>query len=45
MDAVHKNEVDGKWYFWNETWSDKYGPYESEEEAEEKLKEYCGRYL
>jgi hypothetical protein len=29
------------WYFWNETWSDCYGPYDTEEEAKEELNRYC----
>jgi hypothetical protein len=29
------------WYFWNETWSDCYGPYVTEEECRHKLAEYC----
>ena len=28
------------WYFWNEIWMDITGPYDTEEEAKEKLKEY-----
>ena len=39
MKPVHKE--DGKWYFFDETWSDRFGPYLSEEEANKKLKEYC----
>jgi hypothetical protein len=30
-----------KWYFWNETWSDKIGPYDTEDIARTKLAEYC----
>jgi len=29
------------WYFWNEVWADRYGPYESEEVANEKCREYA----
>jgi len=32
---------DGKWWFWNETWSDKYGPYESKERVAKALYTYC----
>ena len=35
---VHKHE--GQWYFWNEVWADRIGPFDSEEIAEEKLNEY-----
>ncbi len=31
---------DGKWYFLNETRSDKIGPYDTEAECRKKLKEY-----
>ena len=31
---------DGKWYFYDETWSDTFGPYDSQEAAEERLKKY-----
>ena len=36
---VHKYK--GKWYFWNETWSDRHGPYESVKEALSG----CSKYL
>ncbi len=29
------------WYFWNEVWADRYGPYGSEKEANEKCHEYA----
>jgi hypothetical protein len=29
------------WFFWNETWSESYGPYDTEEIARENLREYC----
>lgn len=41
MDPVNQAAEDGKWYFWIETWADRYGPYDSEVEARVKLKEYC----
>jgi len=28
------------WWFWNETWSEKYGPFVSEKEAERELSLY-----
>jgi hypothetical protein len=43
MDPIHQHE-DGKWYFCDETWADELGPYESREEADKMLTEYC-RYL
>jgi len=39
-EVVHKGE-DGKWYFWNEVWSDALGPYDTEDLA----KEACNRYV
>lgn len=33
-------EENGEWYFWNETWSDKHGPYTSRAKAEEELTWY-----
>ena len=29
------------WYFWDETWAYRHGPYESEEEAKDMLNSYC----
>lgn len=29
------------WYFWNETWTDAYGPYSCRLEAEIELQKYC----
>ncbi len=39
MLGVHQGR-DGKWYFWNETYSDKIGPYETNEECKRKSMEY-----
>lgn len=39
-DPVHKHE-DGKWYFWDETWSDEIGPFADEDEARRQLELYC----
>ena len=33
----HKN----KWYFWNETWSDRFGPFNTKEKAEKELDFYA----
>lgn len=33
------------WYFWNETGADRYGPYETEEEAKKQLDRYCKEVL
>lgn len=34
------HEYEGQWYFWNEVWADRCGPFKTEEEANEKLLEY-----
>lgn len=38
-EIVH--EENGKWYFWDETWADRHGPYNSREEAQRNLNFYC----
>ena len=38
-------EIDGKWYFWTETWADTYGPYENAVEAKRAMAEYCHSVL
>jgi hypothetical protein len=34
-------DENGKWWFHNETWSDKYGPYETKEAVAKALYTYC----
>lgn len=34
-----------KWYFWDESWSDYYGPYETEDDAKIALNEYTKKVL
>lgn len=41
---VHRGE-DGKWYFWDEVWADRLGPYESEEAAVEAMRKYITEVL
>ena len=36
---------DDKWWFCDETWVDRYGPFETEEEATDACVEYCKREL
>ena len=36
---------DGMWIFWDETWSLVYGPYASEQDARQRLKEYVEECL
>ena len=38
MNPVHKEG--GKWYFWIETWADREGPFKTQSDATEALKDY-----
>ncbi len=38
-------EYEDGWYFWDETWADKHGPYDTEQQARTALVIYCERYL
>jgi hypothetical protein len=38
MDPVH--EDNDKWYFWDETWANRRGPYETEAQARRELRKY-----
>ena len=38
---IHKDPDDGKWYYWIETWADRNGPFDTEEECETDLTKYC----
>lgn len=42
-DPVHQ---EGElWYFWDEVWCDRYGPYDSEKECKKELDRYCKEVL
>lgn len=41
--VVH--EYDNKWWFWDECWADRMGPFETRAETEEALSKYCREYL
>lgn len=51
MDPIHyvsvaeENDWEGKvsvgWWFWDETWADRYGPYATREQAEDALERYA----
>lgn len=32
---------DGQWWFWDEVWQDRIGPFDSEEKANEGIRKYC----
>lgn len=38
-DVIHQKE-DGKWYFWDETWSFEEGPHETRPECKKALALY-----
>jgi len=38
IDPIH--EKNGKWYFYDESWSEVWGPFETHEEAEHELAKY-----
>lgn len=44
-DPVHRNPGDNQWYFWDETWADRHGPFMTREECETALKKYADTYL
>ena len=37
--AIH--EEDNLWYFWDESWASRQGPFESKDIALKQLKKYC----
>jgi len=39
MLTIRQNK-DGKWYFWDEIWSEEIGPYDTISECRRRLKEY-----
>ena len=41
---VHQDRI-GKWYFWYEDWVSKSLPYNTEEECDVALDEYCRKIL
>ena len=45
MKVVHQDKEDNLWYFWDESWAYRYGPYDSEKEAYERLRKYCNEVL
>lgn len=40
QEAIEHDDLDGKWYFWEETWATRHGPFETREEAETALTRY-----
>ena len=39
LNIVH--EHDGKWWFWDESWVHRMGPYNTQDEVVKALKDYC----
>jgi hypothetical protein len=44
-DPVHQDSKNDQWYFWDEVWADRYGPYITEATARAVFKDYCQTYL
>jgi hypothetical protein len=42
-DPLHIHE--GKWWFWDETWAKRYGPYQTRLGAKHELNKYCREVL
>jgi len=40
-DPVHQDAADGKWYFWDETWADRCGPFDTKEACRIALYHYA----
>ena len=40
MDPIFQDKDDGLWYFWDEVWANRLGPYPTWEEAKIGLQEY-----
>jgi hypothetical protein len=40
-DPVFKDNDSGEWYFWDETWTESFGPYPEERIARDRLEDYC----
>lgn len=45
QDPIFQDEDDKRWYFWDETWAFKYGPFCCRKAAEDQLQEYVEKYL
>lgn len=43
QDPIHEEK--GQWLFYDETWSDRWGPFATREDAAKGLDLYCQRYL
>jgi hypothetical protein len=37
------HEENGNWYFWDEVWADRYGPYLTQQEAVDACRAYAMR--
>lgn len=45
MDNDPVFQMDGLWFFWDETWAHKYGPFRTEQEARKQLGDYYDNVL
>lgn len=41
MNADPVHEAGGEWFFWDETWGERHGPFSSREVARSELARYC----
>jgi len=44
QDPVHQDS-DGLWYFWEENWALRHGPFDTEDQARLALTKYCREQL
>lgn len=42
---LHFNLEDNQWYFWDETWADRHGPFPTAKAANAALEKYCKEVL
>jgi hypothetical protein len=35
------HQYQDRWWFWDEVWAHRVGPFETQEKAQEALKDYC----
>lgn len=44
-DPIYYEATTGKWYYYDETWADSVGPFDTREEADLSLMRYCAEVL
>lgn len=38
--VFHDEDINGMWWFWDETWANRHGPFETEDDARRALDAY-----